>query len=197
MTREDTRKRILESALDLFSSQGYRSTTTKEIAERSGLNELTLFRYFRTKENLLENVIDHGYDLEGLKGSIHLELTGDVEEDLYDFILQMRQIINSRDRVFAVMLREMSTNEVIRKKMTRFPTIMKSFMLEKLKEVMGGKQRNDVDMETAGIFLASYYLRSEMMSIMLGKDPFHELDESRIREAVSIFLHGYLEGGSS
>ncbi len=197
MPQTETNRKILDSALDLFSSKGYRSTTTREIAEKAGINELTLFRNFSTKEKLLEKVIDHGFDIEGFQGSIQPELTGDVEEDLLRFIVDVRELVRSRDKVFAIMLREMSTNNIIKKKMNQFPILIKSFMLGKLKLIVGQEARTDIDMETAGIFLSSYYLRSEMMRIMLGEDPFHEVDERRLREVVSIFLHGYLKEGEA
>lgn len=41
-------------ALKLFSEQGYYSTTTKQIAKEAEVNELTIFRHFKTKENLFQ-----------------------------------------------------------------------------------------------------------------------------------------------
>ena len=193
MTLSETNRKILDSGLYLFSSKGYRSTTTREIAEKAGINELTLFRNFHTKEKLLEEVIDYGFDIEGLQDSIQLELTGKVEEDLLRFMINVRGLVRSRDKVFAIMLREISSNDIIKRKMNQFPILMKSFMLGKLKLILGKNARDDIDMETAGIFLSSYYLRSEMMKIMMGEDPFHEVDERRLKEVVSIFLHGYLK----
>lgn len=55
---EDTRKKILESALKLFSQKGYLGATTKEIASLAGIAEITLFRYFPSKEILFEEVIN-------------------------------------------------------------------------------------------------------------------------------------------
>ena len=49
---------LLDAALALFSSQGFAGTTTKAIAERSGVTESILFRHFRTKEELLRAVVD-------------------------------------------------------------------------------------------------------------------------------------------
>lgn len=48
-----SRERIIKSALTLFSRQGITATTTKEIAEQAGVNEVTLFRQFRSKQGLL------------------------------------------------------------------------------------------------------------------------------------------------
>lgn len=195
MERTESQTRILESALYLFSSKGYASTTTRQIAEKASVNELTIFRNFNTKENLLSEVIDHGINTEEIQNSLDIETTGDVEEDLVNLVLILQSQIRKRSKIYALMLREMGSNETVKRKLQQFPTMIKGIMLSKLEEILDSHQRKDIDIETAGIFLASYYLRSEFMRILLGKDPFHDLDERRIREAVSIFLHGYLYEG--
>jgi AcrR family transcriptional regulator len=55
--QQTTREKILESALHLFSEKGYLGATTKDIAAESGIAEVTLFRHFAAKENLLEEVL--------------------------------------------------------------------------------------------------------------------------------------------
>ena len=50
---EETRARILAAARDLFERKGTRGTTTREVAERAGVNEATLFRHFGSKRALL------------------------------------------------------------------------------------------------------------------------------------------------
>ncbi len=57
-SRPDRRLSLLQAALDLFSTQGYAATTTKAIAERSGVTEAILFRHFPTKEELLRALMD-------------------------------------------------------------------------------------------------------------------------------------------
>jgi AcrR family transcriptional regulator len=50
---EETRSRILTAARELFERKGTRGTTTREVAERAGVNEATLFRHFGSKSALL------------------------------------------------------------------------------------------------------------------------------------------------
>ncbi|MBI5376700.1 MAG: TetR/AcrR family transcriptional regulator [Candidatus Schekmanbacteria bacterium] len=54
-----TEEQILEKAFDVFSQYGYRGSTTKMLADASGVNEITLFRHFDSKENLFKKVIEH------------------------------------------------------------------------------------------------------------------------------------------
>lgn len=50
--KEKTKKAILKAALALFAKKGFLRTTTKQISDRAGVAEGTLFNYFRTKEDL-------------------------------------------------------------------------------------------------------------------------------------------------
>ena len=49
----DTRARILDVALELFSDQGYEKTSLREIAERLGFSKAAIYYHFASKEDLL------------------------------------------------------------------------------------------------------------------------------------------------
>lgn len=44
---------IMEAALEVFADKGYASSSTKEIAQKAGIAEGTIFRYFKTKKDIL------------------------------------------------------------------------------------------------------------------------------------------------
>ncbi len=49
----DIQHRILEAAARVFAEGGFRGATTRRIAQEAGVNEITLFRHFGSKERLL------------------------------------------------------------------------------------------------------------------------------------------------
>jgi AcrR family transcriptional regulator len=55
-----TRERLLDAAAETFSRDGLRGATTREIARNAGVNEVTLFRHFKSKEQLLRAVLQRG-----------------------------------------------------------------------------------------------------------------------------------------
>jgi AcrR family transcriptional regulator len=55
---DSARERILRAAEALFAERGYARTTTRAIAERAQVNEVTLFRHFGAKQQLLRAVIE-------------------------------------------------------------------------------------------------------------------------------------------
>ena len=52
MSADQRRQHFIDAALHLFSTRGFRGTTTKAIAEAVGVSEALLFRYFPTKADL-------------------------------------------------------------------------------------------------------------------------------------------------
>lgn len=52
-SQHDTRETILAAALEVYSRYGFRGATTRRIAEAAGVNEVTIFRHFGSKETLL------------------------------------------------------------------------------------------------------------------------------------------------
>src|SRR6202000_2263091 len=49
----NTRERLIEAALDLFTEKGYDATTVTEIAERAGVTKMTFFRHSPDKREVL------------------------------------------------------------------------------------------------------------------------------------------------
>lgn len=55
--RGEARRLLLDAGRELFSQQGYRSTTTREIAEAAGVTEYLLFRHFGSKAGLFREAL--------------------------------------------------------------------------------------------------------------------------------------------
>ena len=55
-----TRERLLDAAAETFARDGIRGATTREIARKADVNEVTLFRHFKSKEQLLRAVLQRG-----------------------------------------------------------------------------------------------------------------------------------------
>jgi AcrR family transcriptional regulator len=53
--RGDTRVRIQQVALELFSEQGYERTSLREVAERLGVTKAALYYHFKSKEAIVQS----------------------------------------------------------------------------------------------------------------------------------------------
>ncbi|MEM8963867.1 MAG: TetR/AcrR family transcriptional regulator [Acidobacteriota bacterium] len=59
---EEAMGRVLGAALELFSSQGFRGTTMRQVAEAAGLSLGNVYHHFPNKEALFERLIERFFD---------------------------------------------------------------------------------------------------------------------------------------
>jgi len=52
------REQILDAAAELFTTHGYARTSTRAIAEAVGIRQASLYHHFRTKDDVLEALLD-------------------------------------------------------------------------------------------------------------------------------------------
>ena len=53
----EVRDKILKAATELYAETGFRGTTTRQIAQLAGVNEVTVFRHFGSKTALIQEVV--------------------------------------------------------------------------------------------------------------------------------------------
>jgi len=57
-TGKARREQILLEAMECFAEKGFRGTTIRSLAERVGITEAALYRYFPSKESLYRAIVD-------------------------------------------------------------------------------------------------------------------------------------------
>jgi len=60
-SRGDTRARIQQVAVELFTEHGYEGTSLREIAERLGVTKAALYYHFRSKEDIVRSLVEDFY----------------------------------------------------------------------------------------------------------------------------------------
>lgn len=81
--RLPARQRLLEAAARVFARDGLTGATTRAIAQEAGVNEVTLFRLFKSKDRLLGEVVGRNFGPDGSSGQPPLPAaTGDLRADL-------------------------------------------------------------------------------------------------------------------
>jgi AcrR family transcriptional regulator len=105
----DTRQRILDVALDLFTEQGYDGTSLREIAEQLGVTKAALYYHFESKEDILMalHMRIHDFGREALmligEGPVTLELWGQLLDQIVGEMLAQRKLFLMHERNQAVM----------------------------------------------------------------------------------------------
>jgi AcrR family transcriptional regulator len=57
-TRDVKRQDILKAAMELFAKNGFRGTTTRDLASQADVNEAIIFRYFTNKTELYRAILE-------------------------------------------------------------------------------------------------------------------------------------------
>ena len=108
------KKKIMRSAVDLMSTKGYNGTSTLHIAEHAGLSQATLFKYFKTKVDLLTAIL-HPV-VPGLFGSFFDELlTFETTEEKVHYLVHNRMTYLKKNRaLMKIILHEIFSNKKLR-----------------------------------------------------------------------------------
>ena len=109
-----TKEKILESALTLFSRNGYSGTSVEQIAGRVGIKAPSLYKHFKGKADILNNLIDlvnERYD--ELFGSA--ENIGEIPDSIEEFIEDaMKRIDFTMHDPIVIKMRKMIVQEQFR-----------------------------------------------------------------------------------
>jgi TetR/AcrR family transcriptional regulator len=101
--QKKNRKAILEAALEVFSTYGFRGSTIDRIAEKAGLSKPNLLYYFRSKEAIYVAVLEDTLDV-WLEPLAALDPAGDPLEEIGRYVttkLEMSRRRPAASRLFA------------------------------------------------------------------------------------------------
>ncbi len=174
--------KILESAIKIFSEKGFTAATTSQIAKDAGVAEGTIFRYFKTKKDLLRgilirlvNLLASKFVLDGiekiLKDSEGKDLKQVFKEIVYDrmklaeTMYPMVRVVMT-EAIYHQDVRDALYTNIIEKALGMFKQFHK-IMVEK------GVIRSDIDAITVfrfiianiGLFIAQKKLFNKELSI--------------------------------
>lgn len=186
---EETRERIFNAAREIFAVRGPHGTTTREIADRAGVNEATLFRHFGNKSSLLDSMKEYFCQSNEARIRAVFENLGgtDLEADLCVIATNMvAGMQRNIDLIRANLLEEAADPEgphapwrapnVVRDYLTRFlETHVESGELQGRPEIL------------ARVFMGMFF------SYIMGRGFWSEsvlTDERAVETFVGIFLYG-------
>ncbi|MBB3109604.1 AcrR family transcriptional regulator [Paenibacillus phyllosphaerae] len=120
MQKANTKSKLMLAAIDLMAEKGYKGVSTKEIAAAAGVTEMTLFRNFGSKMNLLEQAVEHYHYAVEMTQLFQDQLIWDLRADLLLISGMYHDIMNRNRKLFLIVLGD---NELtgIREKAQKHP----------------------------------------------------------------------------
>ena len=129
LSKIDRKQQILDAAKDLFIEKGYASTTTASIAKQADISEVTLFRYFSSKQEIFESVIQPILEAP-LQQIASLNSNFSKSERLFDLISRRVDFIKENQGVIKLLLIEHERLDLKQNYIQKMSETMKNQMLE-------------------------------------------------------------------
>lgn len=153
--RTPTRDRLIRAARDIFASSGYKGATTKAIADRAGVAEVTLFRYFPAKKDLMTAVLQGFSSLEIFDDDFKAGLTWDLRSDLIDIAARFCRMTDESTEAMLALITEALRQPDLRKLIAAPPRRQREFLAWYLTEqIERGNCRDlpEVELAAQGFF---------------------------------------------
>jgi len=115
---KDTREKIIEASIDLFSKNGFERTSVRQIAAAIGLTEGSVYRHFTSKDDILDEVFVYAQNF--IHSPLPIEQTLGALQGMSIFrglLAPLPEIIMAEPTVVKIMqiiFHEMNHNENIR-----------------------------------------------------------------------------------
>lgn len=199
MTQEshDTRQRILQATAQVIAERGYARATTRALADAAGVNEVTLFRHFGSKQGLFSAIID-AYAAPALNKAIAAQLTGDLRQDLLAMGAQVLRALLERRAAMRMMLCEAEHFPEVRQVMAENPRQLSHMLAGYLRQQMAQGRVRPVHAEAAArAFWGMFF--GYTFSLWLMEEPLNpELStEELVAQFVDIFVGGIQTSGGN
>lgn len=169
------KKKVLKAALQLFSKQGYDGTTTAQIAETSGMSQATIFKYFKSKEDLLifiiEPIIDQILPTYGKNFAKKISQSDKSLEGLIHFIINDRYhfLVQNQDAAM-ILISQVLINDQIKGMLLNKLVTLKGIFIDNVWNSLSktGEIREDLDM-------------LQFIRLVVGQVVFYFLQSQRIK----------------
>ncbi len=186
-----TRERIIEAAMEVFTEKGYEGATTRAIAERARVNEVTLFRHFETKKNLLVEVMERYAALPEIERGVGGSFTGDVRKDLEAVGTRYLKSVLGRRRVILMTLCTAEKFPEIKPLVARAPYKLRGYFVRYISDLKKKGRMRDIDPDMAARAFVEMFFGAAVSLPLLEENYEEEIEVKRI---VTRFVDIYLDG---
>jgi len=116
----ETKNRLIDSALRVFSAKGFGASTTKDIAKEAGVTDGLIYHYFSSKEELLWAVIDKHTLNNDLERAIRDFPTGNsLEELLLAYFTKLLDTLHAKSELIVMFFGEAQRNPAVHQRLVQ------------------------------------------------------------------------------
>lgn len=174
-----TDEKIIEATFKILQKEGFTKATTKKIAAEAGVNEVTIFRKFQNKNNLVEITKEYYLEifLEKLEEIFDFNDDEKIEEYLHNNFVGLLELSDSDFSIIKVAMEEV--RDVPEKKLliSRITTLIIDKLEEFFKSQIEKGEIRDVDSRVLAGMCFSITFQSIILWKIYDKSPTVETDQ--------------------
>jgi AcrR family transcriptional regulator len=195
MKPEETREKILAATDHLFGALGFDATTTRDIAERSGVNKALIHYHFGSKDELLSAVLDGYYDRLSATLLAALQRRAEPERQAEDVLDAYADFLAHNRTFCSIVQREVASGRHVEKIVDRtlpFFRLGSTWLREIAPEAPPGLELTQVLTSVYGM-VVTYFTYGRVIERLTGEDPFSpaalEARRRHVRRVVALLFH--------
>jgi AcrR family transcriptional regulator len=189
---EDTRGRIIWAASQLFAEKGYAGTTTRAIAELAGVNEVTLFRHFGTKDNLARAIMDQFGGM-AIAAELENHFSGDYRQDLLMIGQVMMKVMTERNDAMRMAICEAGNFPEFQDVAAENPRQLRRMLARYFSgQIFARRIRPGHPEVMAQAFLGMFFSYTVLQGFLLDSLKPEVTAEEVVTQFVDLFVHGTL-----
>jgi AcrR family transcriptional regulator len=193
---ESTENRILDATIKILDKEGWEGATTKRIAAEAKVNEVTLFRKFKTKKLLLEAAKDRSTNnfLDELDMILKIDPENDIKTNLETVWKNASKMIDERTNLIRISIEEVRGVPFENRVLPKISKMILDNLTEYFKNQIDKGSIRNIDPEVAALNFFSIVFQMNIMWKIYGQSPPVE-DERCMENFFEIFMDGILKKG--
>ncbi len=184
---ENVKTEILEHALKLFQQFGLKKTTMDEIAESCGKAKSTLYHYFKSKEEVFEDVIELELKQLRIKVKECVDKASSLQDKLTTYILVFNKEMQNRLNVYRLVHHDIKDGKIIQEQFNKMMTFEKSYITRILEDGYDIGEYKDINKEDIPVF-AELMLAAFLGIIRYSIETDNGYDQDKLEIATKVLI---------
>jgi AcrR family transcriptional regulator len=186
-----TDETILDAALAVLAREGYGGATTKKIADEAGINEVTLFRKFKSKENLIKEAksLSIKRSLENMDRTFRSIEGNDFESSVSTLGKHISESVEKKTDMILTVIVDLQRVPICERSAPKYSTAMLDHLVKYFEGQIEKGSMRDVNPETAALSFFSFIFYLNFICKLNGEDPTGDGGRT-LEELLDIFING-------
>ncbi|MGG3889416.1 TetR/AcrR family transcriptional regulator [Metabacillus fastidiosus] len=188
--QNDTSEKIIKAFIELFRDHGYKGATTRAVAERAGVNEVTIFRHFGNKKGLMDAVLQKVSYTPMIEKIINEQMTWELEHDLLLISHGYHAYMEDMKDLILIVFREAGLFPEMNETIIEVPRQLRNVMISYFTEMKKREKIIDTDIEFQAMNFIWLNFGYFISKARFGQELVPSSQDAFIKNSIQLFARG-------